>query len=98
MASSAELRRQVEGLAMRLVVDGPGSTDDWTASLERIRALAEREGSASVAEAAAQLAGAPRASLDADSLQQQMALLQQALDSPPAPQGTPDVPPAQDAE
>ena len=85
MASSAELRRQVESLAMRLVVDGPGSADEWTASLERIRGLAEREGSAAVAEAAARLTAAGRASLEPDSLQQQLALLQQALDGAPTP-------------
>jgi two-component system chemotaxis sensor kinase CheA len=98
MASSAELRRQVESLAVRLVVEGPGSADEWTASLERIRGLAEREGSAAVAEVAARLASAPRESLEPDSFQQQLALLQQALDSAPAAPQAADVPPAQDAE
>src|SRR5690349_15289020 len=98
MASSAELRRQVESLAVRLVVEGPGSTDEWMASLERIRAVAEREGSAAVAETAERLAAAPPATLDPDSFQQQMALLQQALDSPAGPPRAAEPAPAQDAE
>src|SRR3954452_9992525 len=99
MASSAELRQQVESLAVRLVVEGPGSTEAWIASLERIRGVAEREGAAAVAETASRLAAtATGPGLDAACIQQQIALLQQALDGAPSAPATAYVAPAQDTE
>jgi two-component system chemotaxis sensor kinase CheA len=82
MAGSAELRQHIEDLALRLVVEGPGSETQWTASLERIQRVAEREGAAVVAEAAARVvASAAGGEFDAGALQQHMTILQQALEA-----------------
>jgi two-component system chemotaxis sensor kinase CheA len=99
MAGSAELRQHIEDLALRLVVDGPGTEAHWTAALERIQRVAEREGASAVAEAAARVAvSAHGGGFDAAALQQEMTILQQALDA-----GTPAAPaahkaPAEDTE
>ncbi len=85
MAGSSELRQQVENLALRLVVEAPAPAD-WLESLERIRAIAQREGAAAVAEAASRLARSAQAGApDTASLQDQMTLLQQALEQQAAP-------------
>jgi two-component system chemotaxis sensor kinase CheA len=99
MAGSAELRRHIEDLALQLVVEGPGSETKWAASLERIQRVAEREGAAAVAEAAARVAAsADGGEFDAAALQQHMTTLQQALEAgaPAAPQALKA--PAEDTE
>jgi two-component system chemotaxis sensor kinase CheA len=102
MAISAELRQQVESLALRLVVDGPGPAMEWAASLERIRSLAERDGAAGVVAAATRIAGgsegSPGIALDAASLQQQVAQLQLALEDGPSAHAAALRSPAEDTE
>jgi two-component system, chemotaxis family, sensor kinase CheA len=82
MPGSAEVRRHIEDLALRLVVEGPGSAAQWTASLEKIRAVAEREGAAAVAAVAIHAAEESRGGeFNAAALQEQLGLLQQACEA-----------------
>jgi two-component system chemotaxis sensor kinase CheA len=83
MSKSAELRQEIEGLALRLVVDEPPSATDWESALGRIQALAENEQAPSVSAAASEVARRLRTDgFDAAELQQCMTRLQQSLDEP----------------
>jgi two-component system chemotaxis sensor kinase CheA len=83
MPHTAELQRQIEDLAMRLVVDDPagekktGGSNAWLSGLERIQRTAAAEHARPVADAAAAMMEAIRAGND---VQQGMLCLQQALE------------------
>ena len=68
MPHTAELQRQIEDLAMRLVVDDPAgenkSSDAWLSGLERIQRTATAEHARPVADAAAAMMEAIRAGND----------------------------------
>ena len=87
MPGYAELRQQVEDLALRLVLAGADSGQDvasWTQALEAIHAGAVREGAVSAAEATQNLIAAIRACGTAGAapiLQEGIARLQQALEA-----------------
>ena len=92
MPQSAELRRQIEDLALRLVIGEPengASAADWMPALERIRQHAQRERADDVVRAAdafidaLRVAGGPGVSgADGPSgeLQEGIARLQQAVE------------------
>jgi two-component system, chemotaxis family, sensor kinase CheA len=97
MPESAELRKQVEELALGLALDAEGPTDAWRAAAERIEHEAERCHRSEVASAA----GAVQRALagegaEAASVIQAMLRLQEAVDGAAAPE--PDRPPAEDRE
>jgi two-component system chemotaxis sensor kinase CheA len=81
MAGSAELRQHIEDLALRLVVEGPGSEAQWTAALDRINRIAQREGATAVTEAVSRFGVPPGGGFDAATLQQHLTILQQAMDT-----------------
>ena len=98
MAGSAELRQHIEDLALRLIVEGPGSQAQWTAALERIKRVAERDGATAVMEATARFDVPAGGEFDAAALQQQLTILQQAMDvGAPSPQPISQAP-AEDTE
>lgn len=95
----SELRRHIEDLALRVVVQGPGLEAEWLASLEAVQVLAQREGAAGVAGEAAQIATSVRqCGFDSAAVQQQMAALQQALDAAPGSAAASLKAPAEDTE
>ncbi len=86
MPYSPELRRHVEGLALRLVVEEPSSAAEWLSMLARIQAMAGEERADSVAAAANQVALTIRSGdFDAAALQEGMSMLQEAMESGPVP-------------
>lgn len=99
MAGSAELRQHIEDLALRLVVEGPGSAEQWRASVNRIRSVAERDGAAAVAAAASRIADeAATGEFDAAALQEQLGRLQQAFEALEAGAAPAFKAPAEDTE
>lgn len=106
MPHSAELRQQIEDLALQLVVADSGKTaaaSAWMPALESIRDRAVREGACQVEAAATvlieSLPAAPEGSTLADALQAGIVRLQQILEEEarePAPGPAPSL--AQDAE
>jgi two-component system chemotaxis sensor kinase CheA len=98
---SADLRSEIEDLALRLVVSQPEEGDgaaDWIAPLEKIRERARQEAEPAVAAQAASLADALRDSaLSEASLHEGIAALQKALDAKSGPPVA-DCLPAQDPE
>jgi two-component system chemotaxis sensor kinase CheA len=98
MPIAAELRQQVNDLAVRLVVEGPAPDSGWIESLERIQALAAGDGATRVAAAAGEIAAAVRQGQTAG-LDQKLAALQQALDAPNDPPAAVEVKaPSEDTE
>jgi len=98
---SLELVRQIEDLALRLVVDDASGSDAraWLPDLQKLHACAVRLGAQPVARAAAGVlnaltAGAPALSV----LQDGIANLQKVLDRDKAPAATPTICLAQDPE
>jgi two-component system chemotaxis sensor kinase CheA len=97
MPLSAELRSQIEGLALRAVVANRLSAPEWLPELARLRTAAEAEQASPVAAAAAQLSARIRAGgFDAEALQEGMILLQRATESAEGPR--PVKAPAEDPE
>src|SRR4051794_27525496 len=97
MPLSAELRSQIEGLALRAVVANRLSAPEWLPELARVQTAAEAEQALPVAAAAAQLSARIRArSFDAEALQEGMILLQRATES--AEGARPVKAPAEDPE
>jgi two-component system chemotaxis sensor kinase CheA len=99
---SAELRREIEDLALRLVVGDPEEANGarWIPDLERIRECAQREQAFGVTSAASSLLDRLRDStLPEAAWHEGIAALQKALDSPvvPAPAAA-DLSPVQDPE
>src|SRR5947207_1638777 len=95
---SSELRRQVEDLALRLVVGEPGATE-WLPALETIRECAQHEGASGVSTAVASLLDNLRESASPEAaLQEGIALLQKALDAAAIPEPTANGALAQDLE
>jgi two-component system, chemotaxis family, sensor kinase CheA len=85
---SGELRREVEDLALRLVVGGPEGANAaaWIPALERICELAQREQAAGASTAAACLLENLRGdAVPEAALQEGIATLQKALDDSAAP-------------
>ena len=87
MPHSAELRQQIEDLALRLVVDDPGTAptkSQWLPTLVNIRDHAMREQASQVAAAATalidSLEDAETGAIPPDQFQEGIARLQQALD------------------
>jgi two-component system chemotaxis sensor kinase CheA len=80
MPHSAELRQEIEDLALRLVVDEtPGA--DWSPALDRIQSLAAREQAGPVTAAATELAETiGRGEFDAAALQQGLLALQRSVE------------------
>src|SRR5437016_4148779 len=97
MPHSADLRRQVEDLAVRVVVEdtagGAAETLAWLSNLERIRQLAATEKAGEVADAATAMMTAIQAGADA---QEGLARLQQALEMEASDGNV--LPPSQDPE
>jgi two-component system, chemotaxis family, sensor kinase CheA len=89
LPSHAELRQQVEELAVRLVLaetDGGPEVESWTRALEAIHRGALREGAAEAAEAARAVISTMRASGDPGTvLQEGLARLERALERPSQP-------------
>jgi two-component system chemotaxis sensor kinase CheA len=86
MPGLTELKRQVEELALQLVMAEPaeqpeGAAPAWLPVLERLRETAERERAAPVAAAAAAILETLRISGGAAELQEGMARLQEAADA-----------------
>ncbi len=110
MTQSAELRRQIEDLALRLVIGEPEtgtSASDWMPALERIRENAQRDRADDVVRAAGAFMDAIRdaegpqaAGPDgiATELQEGIARLQQAVEIDSQRVATDDLSPAQDPE
>ena len=91
MAGLTELKRQIEELALQLVMAEPGQSPAWAAALDRLRETAERERAPQVAAAAGAVLDAVRASGGAADIQEGMARLQAAVEageSAPGPVGT----------
>ncbi len=86
---SGELRRDIEDLALRLVVgepEGTGGAARWLPALEQIRERAHREQATGVSAAAGSLLdNMHRSTLSEAALQDGIAALQQALDAPAIP-------------
>src|SRR5690349_22701253 len=103
---SDELRRQIEELALRLVVGesdrgGAPAGPAWAASVARIRECALREQAVAVADAAAGLLdtlGGAQGGLASAELQEGVARLQQALHFAPEAAKATMLAPAQDPE
>jgi two-component system chemotaxis sensor kinase CheA len=95
MPIPAELRQQVDDLAVRLMVDGPGSESQWIASLERVQALAAASAVPEAATLAAGIAEALRQG-STEPLDSRLAALQQSLEAPEPTAGS--TPPSQDTE
>lgn len=97
MPDMAELRRQIEELALQLVMAEPdkipaGAAAPWAPALERLRETAERERAGQVAEAAVALMEAARTPEGAARIQEGMTRLQEAMDAEerrPAAAGAP---------
>jgi two-component system, chemotaxis family, sensor kinase CheA len=89
LPNHAELRQQVEELAVRLVLaetDGGPEVESWTQALEAIHSGALREGAAEAAEAASVVISTMQASGDPGTvLQEGLARLASALERPPQP-------------
>jgi two-component system chemotaxis sensor kinase CheA len=84
MSHSDELRRKIDDLALRLVVEEPGAAGPWAAELERIRQMALEENSGPVAAAAAgALEGIRGGAADQGQLQQAILKLQSAIEGQP---------------
>ena len=110
MPQSAELRRQIDDLALRLVIGEPEtgtSASDWIPALERIRESARRDRADVVVRAAGTFMDAIReaegpgeAGTDriATELQDGIARLQQAVEIDRQTVATDDLSPAQDPE
>jgi two-component system chemotaxis sensor kinase CheA len=110
MPQSAELRRQIEDLAVRLVILEPEtgtSASDWMPALERIRESAQRDRADDVVRAADTFMDAIRgaegpeaAGTDgiAAELQEGITRLQQAVEIDAQKLATDDLPPSQDPE
>jgi two-component system, chemotaxis family, sensor kinase CheA len=90
MPYSTELRRNVEDLALKLVMEPPPAgeaapvTSGWLAELERIRSLALAEKAQAVADRAVAAIEACTRSGGADTLQEGITALQEALDREPS--------------
>ena len=108
MPASAELRQQIEDLALKLVIGAPETgvePSDWIPALERIREDAIREQADDVVEAAVVAIDALRSSSDhadaaevvAAGLQDSIARLQRTVDAGPSRPAV-DAMPAQDPE
>jgi two-component system chemotaxis sensor kinase CheA len=81
MPHSEDLRRKIEDLALRVVMEEPAATGDWSAELEQIRQMASRENAAPVAAAAsAALEAMQGTPADQARLQQELARLQSAIE------------------
>uniref|UniRef100_Q01VJ7 Chemotaxis protein CheA n=1 Tax=Solibacter usitatus (strain Ellin6076) TaxID=234267 RepID=Q01VJ7_SOLUE len=98
---SRELRREIEDLALRLVVGEPedtGGAARWLPAFEQIRERAQREQAIDVSIAAGSfLDNMRRSALSESALQDGIAALQKALDAP-AVAAAADILPAQDPE
>jgi two-component system chemotaxis sensor kinase CheA len=81
-----DLRRRIDDLALRVVMEEPAATGQWTAELERIREMALEQDAGPVAAAAASaldaVLGGPA---DQARLQQELSRLQSALEGRPEP-------------
>src|SRR6476619_5257384 len=101
MPHSAELRRQVEQLAVHLMVDDPnsgkGASDrgGWVSDLEKIQRSATAERAVDVAAAAVAMIEAIQVGGD---VQQSMARMQQALDDADETSRAASKPPSEDPE
>ncbi len=99
---SAELRRDIEELALRLVVgepEGENGAAEWLPALEKIRELAQREQASGVSAALASLLDNLRETASPEAtLQAGIEILQKALDAPAVPVETGDHSLAQDPE
>jgi two-component system chemotaxis sensor kinase CheA len=85
---SGELQREIEDLALRLVVSDPdgGNVAGWVSALERIRGCALREQDPVVSSAVAALLESLRENPSPEqAMQEGIAALQRALDDAPAP-------------
>jgi two-component system chemotaxis sensor kinase CheA len=90
MPYSAELRRLVDGLALRVVMDEPAAAPEWIADLENIRRQAAQENAHPVAAAAATILEGVRApSGEAPDFSQALAVLQSVLAEPERPAPVP---------
>src|ERR1017187_5610498 len=106
MSHSPELRRQIEDLALRLVVEDSthAMPASWIPVLERIRDSAAREQAGRVSTAAAAIldgireCGEPDSGRIAIALQEGIISLQQALEVEPQSETVHDLPLAQDPE
>lgn len=106
MTPSAELRQQVEDLALRIVVSGDGQPEEtaqavWLPALERIRDRARGEQARAVEEIAESILAAIRGggvSRAAQEIQQGIARLQNVLEKKGAQPAAADLSPAQDPE
>src|SRR5260370_21535831 len=98
---SGELRRDIEDLALRLVVgepEGTGGAARWLPALEQIRERAQRQQATGVSVAAGSLLeNMRRSTLSEAAMQDGIAALQKALDASSVPSAT-DRFPAQDPE
>ena len=98
---SGELRRDIEDLALRLVVgepEGTGGAARWLPAVEQIRERAQREQATGVSVAAGSLLdNMRRSTLSEAALQDGIAALQKALDAPAIPAAAERFP-AQDPE
>ena len=86
MAALAELKRQVEELALQLVMADPaehagGAVAPWMRALESLRENAEHERASGVAAAAGAILEAVRVSGEAADVQEGMARLQEAVEA-----------------
>jgi two-component system chemotaxis sensor kinase CheA len=79
------LRRKVDDLALRVVMEEPAAAGEWSAELERIRQMAVEENAVEAAKAAAAaLEAIQGTSPDHARLQQELSHLQSAIEDPPA--------------
>jgi two-component system chemotaxis sensor kinase CheA len=86
MPHSDHLRRRIDDLALRVVMEEPAATGQWTTELEGIRQLALEENAGPVAVAAAAVLETVRGgSADQARLQQELSRLQSALEGQPEP-------------
>ena len=97
MPHSEELRRTIDDLALRIVMEEPAAAAQWAEEAERIRQMALRENAGPVAEAAAGLRETVRGgSGDQGRLQQALGQLQDAVEGRQDPASFPE--PAGDPE
>src|ERR1700742_5090407 len=110
MPNSIDLRHRIDDLALKLVIEEPGTRielSNWLSALESIRSRADSEQAEEVGRVAASLLATLRACEDPGSqgtapvslaLQDGIARLQQALEVQSKTTSSADVQPAQDPE
>lgn len=90
MPHSEDLRRKIDDLALRVVMEEPAAAGQWAEEAEQIRRMALQENAGPVAAAAAGVLEAVRGGSADQALQQSLVRLQNAVENRQAPAAFPD--------